>query len=358
MGRLAAFLAAATLAGGGALAAGMAHAQDQNAQQEDVMIVFDGSNSMWGQIDGVAKIEIARDVMGDLLGNWADDRHVGLMAYGHRRRGDCSDIETLVEPAPGTSAAIMDRINAISPVGKTPLTTAVEQAAQSLAYTDRPATVVLISDGLESCDRDPCALASALEKGGVGFTAHVVGFGLGKNADAESLACIADRTGGKFLSADNASELSEALTAVSTALAEPTPEPEPEPEPEPTITLRGPDQALAGSAFDLSWEPSFEPRDYVTIVPVGADEGSYTDYLRVKDRLDGTLRAPGDTGSYELRYVSEETRKTLGSAPIEITEPEVTVSAPESALTGSSFEVSWTGTVHNRDFVTIVPMGA
>ncbi len=85
----------------GGLALGAAHAQAQS--NDNVMIVFDGSNSMWGQIDGVAKIEIARSVMENLLGGWTDERSVGLMAYGHRQRGDCSDIETLITPAPGTA---------------------------------------------------------------------------------------------------------------------------------------------------------------------------------------------------------------------------------------------------------------
>ncbi|VAV89685.1 von Willebrand factor type A domain protein, partial [hydrothermal vent metagenome] len=130
--------------------------------EENVMVVFDGSNSMWGQIDGVAKIEIARDVMQNLLGEWSEDRKVGLMAYGHRRRGDCSDIETLVTPSKSAREEILSRINSITPTGKTPLTDAIEQAAIALSYTDQPATVVLISDGLESCGRDPCALAAEL----------------------------------------------------------------------------------------------------------------------------------------------------------------------------------------------------
>ena len=75
-----------------------------------------------------------------------------------------------------TRAGILDRVNDITPTGKTPLTGAIEQAATTLSYTDSPATVVLISGGLESCERDPCAVSEALEQGGVGFTAHVVGF--------------------------------------------------------------------------------------------------------------------------------------------------------------------------------------
>src|SRR6056297_76479 len=179
-------------------ATGMAHAQATD--QEDVMVVFDGSNSMWGQIDGTAKIEIARSVMGNLLGDWTADRPVGLMAYGHRRRGDCSDIETLLSPAPDQADAIRERIAGITPTGRTPLTDAVEQAAKQMSHVDRPATVVLISDGVESCDRDPCELAETLERTGVDFTAHVVGFGLG-GEEAASLACIAETTGGRFLAA-------------------------------------------------------------------------------------------------------------------------------------------------------------
>ncbi|MFC3446348.1 hypothetical protein ACFOLL_09745 [Falsochrobactrum ovis] len=64
----------------------------------DVVIVYDASGSMWGQIDGVTKIEIARDVMADLVHGWSEDTHLGLVAYGHRSEGDCGDIETLIEP--------------------------------------------------------------------------------------------------------------------------------------------------------------------------------------------------------------------------------------------------------------------
>ncbi|SEL39772.1 Ca-activated chloride channel family protein, partial [Roseovarius nanhaiticus] len=262
----------------------LAYSTAAYAADENVMIVFDGSNSMWGQIDGTAKIEIARDVMENLLGEWTADRNVGLMAYGHRRRGDCTDIETLVTPAQDTRAGILERIGAITPTGKTPLTSAVERAATEMSYTDMPATVILISDGLESCERDPCALADALEKGGVGFTAHVVGFGLG-DADASALSCLADRTGGQYLSAGNADELGKALASVSEAVStpEPAPEPQPEPEPEYDVTLDGPATALAGDKIRVNWTGTVAPQDFITIVPMGADEGSAENYIRVSD---------------------------------------------------------------------------
>jgi Ca-activated chloride channel family protein len=352
MTRITKSLTALTLAGG------LIGAVPASAQDENVMIVFDGSNSMWGQIDGTAKIEIARNVMDNLLGDWAETRNVGLMAYGHRRRGDCSDIEILVQPGADTRAGILDRIGAITPTGKTPLTSAIEQAATSLSYTDMPATVVLISDGLESCERDPCAVSQTLEQAGIGFTAHVVGFGL-SDADAGALSCIAENTGGQYLSARNADELGAALSAVGSAVAAaPEPEPEPEPEPKYDVTLTAPDTALAGSAFEVSWTGAVSSSDFITVVPAGSDEGTVEGHVRTRDNSGDTLRAPGEPGLYEVRYVLGKGRRTLASSPIELTEPEVTLTAPDTALAGSAFEVSWTGAVSSSDFITVVPAGS
>jgi len=70
--------------------------------------------------------------------------------------------------------------------------------------------VILLSDGLETCNADPCALATELENGGVDFTTHVIGFDISQEESAQ-LACLAENTGGKFLRASNATELTEAL---------------------------------------------------------------------------------------------------------------------------------------------------
>lgn len=335
------------------------------------MVVFDGSNSMWGQIDGTAKIEIARDVMETLLGAWTENRAVGLMAYGHRRRGDCGDIETLVQPGAGTRDDILERVKRIKPTGKTPLTDAVERAATELAYTDKPATVVLISDGLESCHRDPCALARALEKGGVGFTAHVVGFGLGADEDAASLACIANETGGIYIQAANAAELKSAMSSVSTAVAtatpepvvvaepEPAPEPEPEPQPElPEVAVTGPGSAMGGAMITVNWTPTVDAGDHITVVPVGTGEGEYGPYQSVRADESVMLDIPGDEGLYEIRYVHHTGKVTLGRDALEITPPEVTLTGPGTVLTGAGFEVTWDPAINPRDYVTIVPAGA
>ena len=196
------------------------------AQSSNVTVVYDASGSMWGQIDGVAKVTIAREVLGGMLDTWPEGRDFGLIAYGHRREGDCGDIEQVVPLGPLDTESVRARINALMPRGRTPLTDAVRLAAESMRYQDVPATVILVTDGLETCNADPCALAAELAGAGVDFTAHVVGFDIAEG-DRAQVACIAEATGGLFVPADNAQELSAALQQVT--MAEPAPEPEPEP---------------------------------------------------------------------------------------------------------------------------------
>ncbi len=326
---------------------------------DDVVIVYDASGSMWGQIDGTSKLEIAREVMADLVNEWDEGANLGLVAYGHRRKGDCTDIETLIAPGLVDRGGFIETVNAIRPVGKTPLTAAVRQAAELLSYRDHPATVVLISDGVETCNADPCALSAELERQGVDFTAHVVGFDLQDETHA-ALSCIAENTGGLFVPAGSADELHEALAQVKSAVEQqPVAEPEPEPEPAlPEMELAGPAQVTTGAIFDVSWSDPVDARDMVGIVAMGADEGTRGAYLRVGGDTEGKLTAPAEPGLYELRYILNEGGKTLATATIEVVETQVEVTGPATATTGAAVAVSWSDPVNPRDMVGIVAMGA
>ncbi len=179
----------------------------------NVMIVFDASGSMWGQIDGVTKIGIAREAFANAQSVWdGADQRVGLIAYGHRRKGDCRDIETLVALGTGNGPSIAGQVQSLRPKGKTPLSDAIRLAAKELRYREEAATVLLFSDGIETCSADPCALAAELEEDGIDFTAHVIGFALGSDTDRSGLKCIADNTGGQFIEAQDAAGLEKALT--------------------------------------------------------------------------------------------------------------------------------------------------
>jgi len=264
---------------------------------ERAVIVLDGSGSMWAQIDGKARITIARETLHEVLATLPEDLELGLMTYGHREKGNCSDIEMLVEPATGTGAAIAAAADGISPRGMTPISDAVRLAAEDLRFTEQKATVILITDGLETCEVDPCALASELESQGIDFTTHVLGFGL-SDEEGRQVACLAENTGGRYLSASDADGLVEALTTTvaRVVLAEPDPEPVPEPavdynyKPTASLSEGGPDLisergelvwkwytiAADGSAgdyigtgYESDFERALEPGDYIMTARIG-----------------------------------------------------------------------------------------
>jgi hypothetical protein len=191
---------------------GTAIAQDKGA----TMVVLDGSGSMWGQIDGTAKIEIARDAIGRMTADWPEGQAIGLMAYGHRREGDCDDIETLLRPGPLDRGAVQAALEAVTPRGKTPVGASVQTAADLVGENG---SVIVVTDGLENCGADLCALGEDLEGSVSGFNAHVIGFDV-EDADGQ-LSCLAEATGGRYIPASDATSLTGALQQVS----EPAPEP-------------------------------------------------------------------------------------------------------------------------------------
>lgn len=89
-------------------------------EQPQVILVLDASRSMWGQIDSVAKITSAQEVIGELLQTLTKDQLLGLTVYGARRKGDCSDIEILVAPTIDRET-IAQQVNRITLHGKTPM---------------------------------------------------------------------------------------------------------------------------------------------------------------------------------------------------------------------------------------------
>ncbi|MGE0212149.1 MAG: VWA domain-containing protein [Parvibaculaceae bacterium] len=199
-----------------------------------VILVLDASGSMWGKINGRVKIDIARETVAGIVARWRPQDELGLVVYGHREKGNCGDIEVMLEPGPLDPGAFMAAVNGLFPKGMTPMTAAVREAAEALRYTEKESTIILVSDGIETCNQDPCAVAEELERNGIGLTVHTVGFGIDDEGARAQLQCLADRTGGLSLTADNAEELEEALgrtvvAAQSGAPAEPPPAPEPSP---------------------------------------------------------------------------------------------------------------------------------
>ena len=314
-----------------------------------MVLVLDGSGSMWGQIDGKAKIEIAKEVTAELIDQIPADFQTGLTVYGHRRKGDCKDIEMVIPVGPHDGAAMKAKVQGISPKGKTPLSEAVKQAAQALRYTEERATVILVSDGLETCDIDPCALAAELAMSGVDFTVHVIGFDISKE-DQGRLRCLADKTGGLFLAASNAGSLRDALFQTVEEVKAPPP---PVVEDPGTAVLKGPDSVPAGAAFSVQWEGPDSRNDYIAISKKGTKDLSHKDYTYAKKGNPADFTAPGEVGDYELRYIHSHSQKVIGRTDIKVTPVQATVQAPAEADVAVKFEVNWQGPNYSSDYVAL-----
>ncbi|WP_297525022.1 VWA domain-containing protein, partial [Sulfurovum sp.] len=183
------------------------------AESPRAVIIFDASGSMWGQIHGKPKIAIAREALKNVVREWNPNVELGLTVYGHRRKGDCNDIETVIPVGRVDKNKVINTVMKIQPKGKTPISRSLRKAANELKFTEEKATIILISDGKETCDPDPCGTAKELEKEGIDFVTHVIGFNVDKKTDKQ-LECIAHATGGAYFSAKNAAALNKAMKSI------------------------------------------------------------------------------------------------------------------------------------------------
>ena len=209
------------------LTASTASATDNCAA--DAMIVFDGSGSMaemgFNDIDE-PRIFAARRAVAAAIPQIAAHRRLGLVVYGPNGAEECSGLDVRFAPMANAAGPIIDAVDTLQPAGSTALTEAVRMAAQTLDYQTRPATILLVTDGKETCGGMPCALAADLAAEGVDTTVHVIGFKvrgsffswdrLNENdyTTAETVSrCLADRTGGTYASAETLDQMIAAMRA-------------------------------------------------------------------------------------------------------------------------------------------------
>jgi len=220
-------LAAATL-GASHASAQPAPAQPSLPVAQATVLVLDASGSMWGELaDGRAKITVARDVLAQFMATRDAAGPLGVIAYGHRRRGDCADIELLAAMGRHDPATLAQRLDRLKPLGMTPIGDSLRLAAAQVPATAESADIIVITDGLETCKADPCAVAAEIAQQGIAIRAHVVGFGLDEQ-QAAALACVPDQTGGQLLRPQSGAELASALQRITRTPPEPATDSPPE----------------------------------------------------------------------------------------------------------------------------------
>jgi Ca-activated chloride channel family protein len=186
---------------------------------EDAMIVFDASGSMAGNtvqglFSDITRIDEVRKALAEVLPGVTRFRKIGLITYGPGPYGQCN-ISLDFRPMPNAAQQIMSVVNGLNPAGKTPLVDAVKQAADVLDYRTSKGVVVLLTDGEETCGGAPCELGKFLKANGR-LTVHVVGYQLKafRWTGAQSfldVKCLAEETGGLYITAENRQDLIEAF---------------------------------------------------------------------------------------------------------------------------------------------------
>jgi len=188
-----------------------------------VEIVVDASRSMWGQIDGVSKMQIAKETLEEVSYWLPPDLDLALRAYGNTSASEtnnCADSSLLVPFSELNRDPIRRAIAGLKPTGQTPIAYALNQAGRDFGMLDSDRAIVLVSDGIESCGGDPVQAARALREQGI--IVHLIGFGLGNAGDGDtaSLRAVANASGGRYVTASSAEELKAALAqTVTTAFS-------------------------------------------------------------------------------------------------------------------------------------------
>jgi Ca-activated chloride channel family protein len=201
--------------------------------RRDAIIVFDASGSMAGPGFGertTTRIETARLAMREILPEVAPVRNLGLIVFGPGPHppGTCANIDLRLKPEHHSADEILSELEKVHPYGQTPIAQSVESAAEALHYRDKPAVIVLLTDGEETCGGNPCALAQQLHDNGRNVTVHVIGYMVDRTSGMPPrypTRCLPEQTGGLFVSANTKDELVTALqkTLGCSLLSERTP---------------------------------------------------------------------------------------------------------------------------------------
>ncbi|MEW5955772.1 MAG: VWA domain-containing protein, partial [Candidatus Micrarchaeota archaeon] len=170
-------------------------------------VIIDASGSMNGTVSGVRKIDTAKQFVAAFVERISSMK-TGFRVYGSQHDETspqaCNDTILLYPINYVDGAAVKREINAIEPKGQTPMAYALSRAAADFQESNESKLVVLVSDGLESCGRDPCAVAAELNR------KHARVFAIGFDIDPrgrEQLQCLADATDGRYYDAKNYRDL-------------------------------------------------------------------------------------------------------------------------------------------------------
>ncbi|MCC7527592.1 MAG: VWA domain-containing protein [Candidatus Melainabacteria bacterium] len=196
---------------------------DKEAGPVNILILLDASFSMKEKLEGnMQKMDAAKMVLQQALARVPSDVNLGLRVFGQGYTGDpfmdCKQSALLVPLGQGNRRSIIERVRQVHPYGLTPLEFALRQAAENdLAGLNGPKTLILISDGADTCGGNPCEFIKQLPRMGIKLKVDIVGLSLKHRPDdvmaRHQLNCITETSGGKYYDANTAAQLIESISA-------------------------------------------------------------------------------------------------------------------------------------------------
>lgn len=182
-----------------------------------ILFIFDASNSMNGVWNDKPKIDVATKLLSQALDSLAtiDHLQLAMRVYGHEKNylkgQDCDDTKLLVPFGYKSAGRIKTELNLLRPKGTTPIAATLEKAAGDFPLCPERSCrniIILITDGIEECNGDPCAVSLALQKQGIILKPFVIGIGLDLEF-RKSFECM-----GSFYDASDESKFSSVLGIV------------------------------------------------------------------------------------------------------------------------------------------------
>ncbi len=193
-------------------------AQKTDAPLTRILFVFDASNSMNASWQSDRRITIAQKLLSEAVVELNDKPNVemALRVYGHQvaiapGQQDCEDTKLEVSFRPKNGDLIKRTLSGIIPKGTTPIARSLEKAAGDFPECANCRNIIiLITDGIEACDGDPCAISLALQKRGVILKPFVIGVGLDEDF-SKTFSCV-----GNYFDATNEESFKNILDIVIT----------------------------------------------------------------------------------------------------------------------------------------------
>ncbi len=193
---------------------GLTGFSQNNPSLTRILFVFDASQSMYSKWESDSRINIAKRMLSQMLDSLKciDNVEVALRVYGHQKPvppQDCSDTRLEVPFKKNNIDEIKSVIYRLDPKGTTPIARSLESAALDFPKsTPSRNIIILITDGIEACDGDPCAVSVELQKQGIILKPFVIGIGL----DAEfkkTFECV-----GQYFDAASENQFKEVMGVV------------------------------------------------------------------------------------------------------------------------------------------------